>query len=166
MSEARRAAGLLVAHRAQSFTSIHSLAESVSRLRVIVDAADARQRVRGEVTPEEVRLRFSTPSGRGTRTTYSGRWVEQGGVRLEGAFEQVRATRWLLHAVSVGLTLLLAATAWAFLTEDAGAATRASLAITAALAILGFPFLVVALGSDREVEEIAIAKAIRTALED
>ena len=70
-----------------------------------------------------------------------------------------------LHSMSIAFTLLLAATAWAFLSEDAGAALRAGLAVTTAFAVLGFPFLVVALGSGREVEEIAIAKAIRGALD-
>ena len=70
-----------------------------------------------------------------------------------------------LRLSSIVITLAIAASAWLI---AAGEETplRFLVPLTTALAILGFPFAVLAIGSHRESDEARVLKAIRRAIVD
>jgi hypothetical protein len=156
----RRLAQLLVARRSVGFASARALAESIARLRTALEGPSTDNALRGEVSAERVRLAW----GQGTRVHFDGAWqAADGEARLEGEFTPARRTRLFLNASSVVLTLLLAGCAYAFLGEEVDLTAKVLLPITTAIAILAFPFVAVALGSQREAEEAQIARAVRRA---
>jgi hypothetical protein len=141
-SELRRVARALVEHRTERFESRHSREESIARL----EPALAALGLKGA-------------------TRFHGDWkVEHGKVHLEAQFAPARRTRRFLNTSSLVLTLLLAAGAWALLGTQADRSIRFLVPLAAVFAILAFPFVAAALGSQREAEEARIRKAIRKAL--
>ena len=142
-SETSRIAKALVASRAESFASRHSRAESETRLAAAL----------APICPR--------------RLVFESRWREASGATfLDAEYRPAPGVRRFLHATSIALVALIAASAWALMSaRDAG--TLAFLVpLAAVLAIAGFPLLVVAIGSQREAEEDRIARAIRRALTD
>lgn len=144
MSDMRRAARALVETRLERFESRHPLDESRRRL----DESLARLRPwRGVV--------------------FTRRWdTLEGKPLLVAEFSATRRVQRALKGLSIGMALLVAASAWAVLAPDVSGTTRFLLPLTAILAILGFPFLVLGLASARQADEARIAKAIRIALLD
>ena len=140
-SEMRRVAQALVATRSESFESCYPLQESMARVKAALDSLHPR------------RLRLESA------------WTEEpAGVRLEARFVPASGTRTILSSTSALLTLLIAASAWAIATADADGSARFLVPLVTAFAILAFPLLVVALGSQREAEEARLRKSIRSAL--
>jgi hypothetical protein len=143
MSEMKRAARALIAHTTETFDSRHGLAESRARL----DAAIARLHLRGA-------------------SHFRPTWIEKDGkVILQAEFLPRASTRRILTASSLLLTLLLLASIWLIYSTDEGAA-RFLVPLFTGLAILAFPFVTLALSSNRAAEESRIRKAIRVALLD
>ena len=143
MSSMRSAAKGLVETRRERFESRHTLDESRRRL----EAAAAK------LAPLKS-VRF-TPS-----------WTQdQGRAVLDAEFAPTAGTGRLLNALSIGMALLVAASAWAMIASDAGAASFLLPLITV-LAILGLPFLALGLASQRDADESRLRKAIRVALLD
>lgn len=142
-SEMRRVAKALVARRSESFASRYPPGEGEARL------AGA--------------LRGFAPK----RMRYAPAWKDgAGGTTLEVRFEPSPATDFFLKSSSVVLTLMLAASAWAMLSPQAGSSIRFLVPMLAALGILLFPFVIAALGAQREAEEANLRRAIRKALVD
>lgn len=143
-SELRRVAKALVEHRTERFESRHSREESIARL----EPALAALALKGA-------------------TQFHADWkLEHGKVHLEAQFAPARRTRQFLNASSLALTLLLASGAWALLWPQEDRSIQFLLPLAAVLAILAFPFIAAALGSQREAEEARIRRAIRKALLD
>lgn len=165
-SEMRRAATLLVSRRPESFESRHSHAESVARLQAATTGGGAlAQSLRGEVSAGAVRLLYARSISRRTRCVFEGAWkVECGAVRLEGEFVPTRPTRTFLASSSIVLTALIVASFYALLSPNQDASMKILVPVFSLFSIVAFPFVVVAMGSQREVEELGIAKAIRGAL--
>jgi hypothetical protein len=160
----RRLAELLVARRPAAFESHHSIEESIARLTRGTGAPATSTSLRAVAGPERVLLAWAKGLSAARRATFEGRWVvHEGRVRLEGEFAPTRRTGAILKLTSVVLTALLAGCAYAFLAPDVDLAARVALPITTFIAIVGFPFIAVALGSQREAEEAQIARAVRRA---
>lgn len=139
----RRAARRLVEARTESFESRHALAESRRRL----DAALAK-------IPEAER-RFEQ------------RWTgDDARPVLEAGFPPSRRTLGFLQALSVAMAALIGTAIWAFVSSTADNAFAWMAAITAVLAFLGFPFVVLGLASHQDARESRIRRAIRIALQD
>ena len=143
-SETQRAARALVERRSERFESRHDLEASRRRL----DGALSRARLEGRVlfTPE---------------------WKsEDGKAILEATFAPPPRVGRFLKSTSIVVTLLIAATIWALVAEDAGTATAWLFALFTGFTILALPFVYVAMGSARMAEETRITRAIRAALLD
>ena len=140
-SEMRRMARALVESRSETYRSRHSLAQSQARL----DAGLARIERR--------------------RTHLQHAWRDDEGVVLDAHFSATPGTQRLLKATSIVLAALVAAGAWGLLAADDDP-FRYVAPLAAALGMLAFPLVVMALGSQREAEEARIRKAIRRALTD
>jgi len=142
-SETRRIAKALVATREESFASRHPRAESQARLAAALARIDAR------------RLRFES------------RWREEPtGLVLDASYSPAPGVKRFLHATSVVLLALIAASVWSVMALDGASALAFLVPLTTVLAILAFPFVVVAIGSQREAEEARIGKALARALTD
>jgi hypothetical protein len=143
-SELRRVAKALVDRRIERFESRHSREESMARL----EPALAALGLKGA-------------------TQFHAHWkVENGKVHLEAQFDPAPRTRQFLNTSSLVLTLLLASGAWALLWPQEDRSIQFLLPLAAVFAILAFPFIAAALGSQREAEEARIRSAIRKALLD
>jgi hypothetical protein len=143
MSEMRRAARALVEHRTERFESRHPLDESKLRL----DAALAKLKLGGA-------------------TRFRPAWREEDGKAiLQANFLPRTRTQAVLTTSSLVLTLLVLASAWLLVTTDEGA-LRYLVPLVTSLSILAFPFVALALSSNREAEESRIRRAIRVALLD
>jgi hypothetical protein len=143
MSEMKRAARALVERRMERFESRHSLAESKARL----DAAIAK----------------ITRTG---ASQFRPTWIEEGGKAiLQAEFLPRARTRSVLAASSLVLSLLVLESAWLLYSAEGGSA-RYLVPLFTGLAILAFPFVALALSSNREAEESRIRRAIRVALLD
>jgi hypothetical protein len=141
MSETRRTARALVAHRTERFESRHDRGESERRL------ARALERVRD--------------AGDFGRT-----WLDEGGTTvLQADFPPSRPVLRTLQLLSVGMLGLVAACVWV-LRQPGEGAERFLLPLFTALSILGLPFVTLGLGSARAAREARICKAIRVALQD
>lgn len=143
MSEMKRAAKSLLERRIERFESRHALDSSRERLR------DALSRARiDEPWP------------------FQARWTEaQGQVALEATYEPSSGTRAFLVAMSIGFTLLVAAS-FLVVTRTEEGALRFLVPMFTVLAVLGFPFVTLAMASNRDALESRIRKAIRVALLD
>ena len=142
-SEIRRMARALVEHRAETFASRHGRDESESRLKSAM--AGIRPR----------RLRFET------------RWSEApSGLSLHAEFHPAARTQRMLQVASLTLAALIAASAWALLSDQVERTLAFIVTLAAALAVLAFPLVVAAFGAQREAEEARIRRALRRALTD
>ena len=143
MSGMRSAAKGLVETRSERFESRHPEAES-------------RQRLQQALAEVPVR-----------KTWLETRWESrEGKAVLVAEFRPSPRTQRFLNALSIGMVALVAASAWALASEDAGGSTAFLLPMVTVLAVLGLPFLVLGLASQREADESRIRKAIRVALMD
>lgn len=143
MSEMRRAAKALVERRTERFESRHTLADSKARL----DRQIAKAKLSGA-------SRF-VPG-----------WSDEGGkVILTAEFLPRARTQAVLTMSSLVLTLLVLASVWLPFTTDEGA-LRYLVPMFTGMSILAFPFVALALSSNRAAEESRILKAIRVALLD
>ena len=142
-SETARIAKSLVASREESFASPHSR-----------DAAEAR--VAAALAPIHPK-----------RVAFARRWRDDSaGLVLDATFHPTPGIRRFLQAASVVLMALIASSVWAVRSADDEGALAFLLPLVTVLAILAFPLVVVAMGSQREAEEARIARAIRRALTD
>ena len=140
MSEMRRAARALVESRTLTFESRHPLEESQRRFAAVLE-----------------RVTVSPPP--------RASWQSTGAVAtLVADLPPSPRTKAFLSALSLGMAMLVAASAWALLRESGSLALL--LPMTTGLAILGFPMLVLALASQREAREATFARAVRAALRD
>lgn len=140
MSEMRRAARGLVETRTFTFESRHPLEESQRRFAAVVQSVPIWPRPRAN-------------------------WQSSGAVTtLSAEFPPSPRTRTFLSGLSLGMAILVAASAWALMRASGSLAFL--LPLITVLAILGFPLLVVALASQREARESTFAKAVRAALGD
>jgi hypothetical protein len=142
-SEIRRVANALVASRSETVATRYSRDESMRR----VASALATRMPRIAVV----------------ETTWKG---DGEGLRLDVSFQPARVVRLFLGATSIALTLLVASSAWLLLSAEEPTPLKFLVPLVTALGILGFPLLVVALGSQREAEEVRLVRAIRHALLD
>lgn len=143
-SETRRAAQALIETRVERFESRHPLEVSQARL------AETLARAR--------------PEGRVAFTT---EWTsKEGKAVLEATFAPPRRVGRFLRSTSIAVTLLVAATVWAMVSNDASPAMAWLLGLSTAFTVLALPFVYVALGSTRAAEETRILRAIRAALMD
>ena len=142
-SETSRIARALVASHGESFASRHTRAESEARLAAALAPIHA------------------------TRCRFESRWREDSaGLVLDAEYRPVPGIRLFLQATSIVLVALIASSVWAVVGAKDEGALAFLVPLATALAILGFPFMVVAIGSQREAEEARIRKAIRRALTD
>jgi hypothetical protein len=142
-SETSRIAKALVQSRSESFASRHSRAESESRLAAAL--ASIRPR----------------------RLVFEGRWREEpAGLVLDAEYRPAPGIKRFLQVTSLVLVALIASSAWSIARSSDGAALAFLVPLTTVLAILGFPFVMVAMGSQREAEESRIARALKRALTD
>ena len=141
-SEMRRMAKALVESRSESYRSRHPLGESQARLAAAL----------APIEPKRTRLERA--------------WKDDGGIVLDAHFSPAPGTKRFLQVTSIVLALLVAAGIWAVIGPGEDRSVRFLAPLAAALGILAFPFVVVALGSQREAEEARIRKAIRRALTD
>jgi hypothetical protein len=143
-SEAKRAARALIERRVERFESRHPLDESRTRL----DAALARAHPEGRVV--------LTP-----------RWAEEAGKAvLEAGFDPTARAQRFLKVASLAMTLLIAMNAWLLLASPSGDPGAWLLTLFTVLAVLGLPFVFIAMGSSRLADEARIRRAIRAALLD
>lgn len=134
----------LVERRSETFESRYTLEESQARLAMALE----RER--------------SAPSAE-LRTA----WRSEGGrAILVAEFSPSPRVQRFLKLTSIVMMLLVASSAWMVLSEGEGRILRFLVPMFTVLAILGFPFVAVALGSQREADESRIRKAIRVALLD
>jgi hypothetical protein len=142
VSELRQAARRLVETRSETFESRHAKEDSMRRL----DAALAK------IPQPERRFKASWSGGEGAAAT------------LTATFEPLASTQRYLRLLSVGMAfiVLLAALSWFF--AERAFAWMAT--ITAVLAFLGFPFVILGMASHQDAREARIRRAIRIALED
>jgi hypothetical protein len=142
-SETSRIARALVATRNESFASRHSLAESQARLAAAL----------APIHPQ--------------RLDFESRWREErGALTLDIEYRPAPGIKRFLQATSLVLVTLIASSAWAVMGARDEGALAFLVPLVTVLAVLGFPFVVVAIGSQREAEEARIARAIRRALMD
>ena len=142
MSELKRAARSLVETRTERFESRHGVEESGRRLN------EALERI--------------GPAG---ATTFTTRWGEENGhATLEARFAPVPRTQRLLQVFSLGMSLAVAASAWAIATQEGP--LQFALPLFTLLAILALPFVALGLASHRDAAEARIRRAIRVALLD
>jgi hypothetical protein len=141
MSEMKRAARSLVETRTERFESRRSLEDSKARL----DAAIAKLGLKGAAQ-------------------FRATWLDEGGKAiLQAEFSPRARTRKVLLASSLLLSLLVLESAWLIAAGEEGTA-RYLVPLFTGLSILGFPFVTLALSSNRAAEESRILKAIRVAL--
>lgn len=141
MSEMHRMARMLVERRSEAFRSRYARAESATRL----DNA----------------LAGFTSKGMAFETAWRD---EPGSTWLDVSFAPSRATRLFLNIASLVITLMLGATAWSLLAPGDAPSGRFLIILATVLAILAFPFVVLAYASRREAEEATLRKKIRRAI--
>ena len=142
-SETSRIARAMVAIRNESFASRHSRAESEARLAAALAPIHAK------------------------RLVFESRWREgPAGVMLDAEYRPAPGISRFLRATSLVLVALLASSVWAVMAARDEGPLAFLVSLATVLAVLGFPFVVVAIGAQREAEEARIARAIRRALTD
>jgi hypothetical protein len=140
----RRAAKALVASRVETFETLHPLPISKQRLERSLAQLGA---------PRSLRL--------------TGCWkAVEGREVYEATFRPAPGTKRFLHAFSLGLVLLIGASAWAIHSAEEGRALKFLLPMFTLLAVIAIPFVVYGFASHREAEEARIVRAIRGALQD
>jgi hypothetical protein len=143
-SETRRAAKALVERRSETFESRHPLEESQARLAAALEREHAARSAQ-------------------FRTT----WRTEGErAILDAEFAPSPRVQRFLKLTSLVMMLMLASSAWVLLSAGEARILRFLVPMVTVLAILAFPLVAVALGSQREADESRIRKAIRVALLD
>jgi hypothetical protein len=143
-TEMRRAAQALVADRTESIESLH-------------DEAGSRRLVAGALEQ----------AGALRATVHRGAWKTVDGKTVyEATFSPAPRVSFYLQALAIGLTLLLAATAWLFLSGTGTRGTRFLVPLFTLLAFVAMPLAVIGMASHREAEEARVLRAIRVALQD
>ena len=142
-SETSRIARALVATRNESFASRRSRADAEARLAAALASIDPK------------------------RLVFESRWREEpAGLSLDAEYRPAPGIKRFLHASSLALAVLIACSVWVVMDARSEGALAFLVPLTTLLAVLGFPFVAVAIGSQREAEEARIARAIRRALTD
>jgi DNA-binding transcriptional MocR family regulator len=142
-SELRRIAQSLVARREERFATRRPRDEAKTRAEAALAAFRPRH------------MRIAT------------RWTEDtGGLVLHAELTPTPRTQQFLRALSLGLVALLAASVWAALSDSVDRPAAFLAGITTALAVIGLPFWVAALATQREAEEARLKKALERALTD
>jgi hypothetical protein len=134
-------AKMLVERRSEAFESRYPRDESMKRV--------------------ERAIAGFTPMGMVFQTAWRD---EPGATWLDVSFAPARTTRRFLNIASFVITLMLGATLWALLAPGEAPAGRFLVILATALAILGFPLVVLAYASRREAEESTLRKKIRRAI--
>lgn len=143
MSETTRTAKALIESHVERFESRHNLEESQQRLATSLKNAHLDGRV-----------------------AFTPHWKSEGSATiLEAAFDPAPKTQRVLKSLSIVITLLILAAVWAAISSSEPALAWL-LPIFTVMVVLAFPFVFVAMGSNREAEESRIRKAIRVALVD
>ena len=142
-SETSRIAKALVASREESFASRRPREDS------------------------EARVAAALAPIRPKRLAFERRWRDDpAGLVLDATYRPAPGIRRFLHATSIVLVALIASSVWAVRSSTQEGVLAFLVPLMTVLAILAFPFVVVAMGSQREAEEATIARAIRRALTD
>jgi hypothetical protein len=144
MSEMRRAARSLVEHRTERFESRHSLEESRMRLATGIERLGLKGSTRFEPA-------WSTANGKAV---------------LDAHFRPASHIQSMLTVSSLVMSALIVSSVWLVISADEGVALKFLVPLFTVLATLAFPFVALALNSNRESEESRIRKAIRVALLD
>ena len=153
MSEARRLARSLVEPEALEVESLFPRAESIERLR------NATRHLSSQLDLERVTI--VAP-----RARYEAHWEDGSGVaRLVGEFRPEPRSRRILTGLSIGMTLLLVASAWLIAETDAGAA-RFLVPLFTGLATLALPFVAIGMASVNDADRARIRKTLRVALRE
>ena len=143
MSEITRISKALIESRVERFESRHGLIQSQQRLAASLASARLDKRV------------VFTPN-----------WKTESSVTiLQARFDPAAKTQRFLKTMSIAITLLIIGAVWAAMSSSEPALAWL-LPIFTVLVVLAFPFVFVAMGSNREAEESRIRKAIRVALID
>ena len=141
MSEMKRAAASLVERRSERFESAH-------------DAVSARARV--DAALDRARIPRPWP--------FEARWSESP-VALEITHSPSRGAKVFLNLASVAFVLLLWSSGWELAKSDSEA-LRFLLPLATLLLVLAFPFVTLAMASNRAAYESRVRKAVRAALQD
>ena len=141
MSEMKRAAASLVERRTERFESRHDLGTSKARF---------------EAALERLRVPLPRP--------FDLQWSEAP-VVLEVTYPPSRRAQRFLKLASFAFVLLVWASGWALVKSD-NEALRFLLPLATLLLVLGFPFVSLAMASNRTAFEARMRKAIRVALQD
>lgn len=97
----------------------------------------------------------------------TGDWkVVEGREVYEATFDPAPATTRFLHGFSLGLALLIAASAWVIHSAEGARTLKFLLPMLTLFAVVAMPFVVYGFASHREAEEARIVRAIRAALQD
>ena len=140
-SEMRRLAKLLIERHDEAFESRYPREESIRRVERALEGFSAKGMV------------------------FKSAWRETAGpATLDVSFAPSPNTRFILNSVSLVLSLMLIATVWALFSPGEVILGRALLSIGTLLAILAFPFVIVAFASRREAEEATLRRRLRKAI--
>lgn len=143
MSDMRRAAASLVERRTERIESRHPLDESKARF-------------------EEALVRAKVP----VPCPFEERWIEgEGGPVLELAYAPSKSTQRFLTLASLAFVVAIGESAWLLSTTSEGA-LRFLVPLATGLAVLGFPFVALALASNRDALEARVRRAAKSALQD
>jgi hypothetical protein len=115
----------------------------------------------------EARLARAISGPAPRRMRIARRWVEDAGIlQLEIEFSPAPQTQHFLRAASLAMTALIASSLWAIASREDSTAVAFLLPLFTVLTILGLPFGVAAMGSQREAEEARYLRAIRNAFKE
>jgi len=141
VSEMKRAAASLVERRTERFESVHDAGTSKARVEAAFD-----------------RARIPRP------WPFEMAWSESP-VALEITHPPSRAAKVFLNFASIGFVLLVGGSVWALKKSD-NEAVRFLLPLATLLLVLAFPFVTLAMASQRGALEARVRKALRAALQD
>ena len=142
-SEMRRLAKLLIDRHDEAFESRYPREESMQRVERALEGFCAKGMV------------------------YKSAWRDTAGpATLDVSFAPSPNTRFILNSLSLVLSAMLVATVWALSAPGEVILGRALLSIGTLLALLAFPFVIVAFASRREAEEATLRRRLRKAIVD
>lgn len=143
MSDMRRAAASLVERRTERIESRHPLDESKARFAAALE-----------------RAKVAAPH------PFIARWHEGDAVPvLELVYEPSPGTRRFLALSSLAFFAAIALSAWLLATTTEGA-LRFLVPLATGLAVVGFPFVALALASNRDALQSRVRRAAKVALQD
>lgn len=157
-SEMRRAARALVEAQTRTFRSSHPLSQAVERLSAA--AREPAPKVLLEASSRAVTARRIGDSD----PFFVASWQDGAeGPELRGEFPPPRWALRVLKLCSLGLAALIGATLWAFLADEP-AALKIPLAVFTVVAVLAFPYVVLAISSQWTALQANVSRAITRAL--